>query len=443
MPGFFRRSSAPVEEDIVYTAPSTSLHAVADFPSLTHGYCPSGTMHVTKKRDATIPGSPRTKVIQISYDIPPGQQKPYHPNGGLRYSNDVNPRIAYLPNDDDGRRLLKRLKAAWKCGFTFKVGRSQTSGNDNVVTWDAVPHKTQLAPGSYGYPDPNYIGDCHAALDNLGIPSDPDKPPPSLIPATIGIVASPTATSALPVAQAIAVPSPIPTPSSLQASLPRPTAFPETIEYMAPPFLSASASISEAFEVPLTPVPGDCTICQDSLMGGDPVLLLAGCHHAFHQDCIDECFNKTDLRCPTCKTPVGEPQGKCPSGTMRISKGPQQCPGYMGAKTIVISYELPSGTQLPYHPKPGMRYGGDDRTAYLPDNEDGLRVLARLRYAWTHGLTFMVGRSVTRGVDDVVVWTSIHHKTSIHGGSHGFPDPTYISNVNDSLDALHVPRTSF
>ena len=46
---------------------------------------------------------------------------------------------------------------------------------------------------------------------------------------------------------------------------------------------------------------------------------------------------------------------------------------------------------------------------------------------------------MTTGMTDQVIWTSIHHKTSLHGGIHGFPDPNYIFNVNGELDALGVP----
>ena len=46
---------------------------------------------------------------------------------------------------------------------------------------------------------------------------------------------------------------------------------------------------------------------------------------------------------------------------------------------------------------------------------------------------------MTTGIPNQVTWTSIHHKTSLHGGIHGFPDPNYISNVNTELDNLGVP----
>jgi len=42
-----------------------------------------------------------------------------------------------------------------------------------------------------------------------------------------------------------------------------------------------------------------------------------------------------------------------------------------------------------------------------------------------------VGRSVTTGLDNQVVWNGIHHKTSMSGGAanFGYPDPTYFNRV--------------
>ena len=58
----------------------------------------------------------------------------------------------------------------------------------------------------------------------------------------------------------------------------------------------------------------------------------------------------------------------------------QQCdhytlPGYSGCGSIVISYNIPGGWQGPQHPNPGQRYTGTQRTAYLPDNQEGREVL--------------------------------------------------------------------
>merc|ERR1712176_531392 len=106
------------------------------------------------------------------------------------------------------------------------------------------------------------------------------------------------------------------------------------------------------------------------------------------------------------------------------------------------TYSIPSGIQQSYHENPGLRYGGTYRVAYLPDNYDGRSLLLRLKYAFLHGLIFTIGTSLTTGANNVVTWTSIHHKTSLHGGVHGFPDENFIYNCNCELDAVGVPKNT-
>ena len=68
------------------------------------------------------------------------------------------------------------------------------------------------------------------------------------------------------------------------------------------------------------------------------------------------------------------------------------------------------------HPNPGKPYSGTHRTAYLPDTKDGRQVLKLLKRAFDAKLLFTIGRSVTTGVENVVTWNDVHHKTSTHGG---------------------------
>lgn len=68
------------------------------------------------------------------------------------------------------------------------------------------------------------------------------------------------------------------------------------------------------------------------------------------------------------------------------------------------------------HPKPGQSYYGTSRTAYLPNNAEGQKVLRLLREAFNRRLVFTIGQSRTTGCDDVVTWNDIHHKTYTHGG---------------------------
>jgi deltex-like protein len=125
---------------------------------------------------------------------------------------------------------------------------------------------------------------------------------------------------------------------------------------------------------------------------------------------------------------------------MHIQVVHEICPGFESStKSLRIDYSIPEGKQASYHDNPGKWYNTTTRTAFLPNNPDGRQLLSRLKYAWMHGMTFTIGTSLTTGQSDSVVWTSIHHKTTLHGGSHGFPDPSYISRCNQDLTALGVP----
>lgn len=63
----------------------------------------------------------------------------------------------------------------------------------------------------------------------------------------------------------------------------------------------------------------------------------------------------------------------------------------------------------------GQPYKGTRRTAYLPDNHEGRRILELLRKAFDDGIVFTVGKSTTTGRDNVVTWNDIHHKTELIG----------------------------
>jgi deltex-like protein len=260
-----------------------------------------------------------------------------------------------------------------------------------VVIWSKIPHKTSLHGGPFGWPDPHYFTTCNASLDAL-----------------------------------------------------HHTVSKECISYFAPQSLSTNDAISSALRPPPTAsMDGDCAICFDSLAHGHGTLeMIQGCNHVFHGHCIERSLS-LEPKCPICRLPVGEPKGRSPSGTMSIELTKKNFPGAASTcekvKAISITYHIPSGTQLPYHENPGTSYEGTTREAYLPDSANGRRLLTRLKYAWTHGLTFRVGTSLTTGQHNVVTWTSIHHKTCLNGGPYGFPDANYITNCNGSLDALFVP----
>ncbi|GFH49953.1 hypothetical protein CTEN210_06429 [Chaetoceros tenuissimus] len=213
--------------------------------------------------------------------------------------------------------------------------------------------------------------------------------------------------------------------------------------YNAPDHLADSSPIDEIGSLPICKYDykHECPICLDKLGSNTSILrsLPCTCIHIFHHDCIRKSL-KVSPRCPTCQAWVRKPQGKSPGGTMRITIIPDKCSGYL-EDTIVIHYQINSGYQKQYHSNPFAYHYGKDVKAYLPNNDDGKKLLKRLKYAFEHGLTFTVGTSLTTGLHNQCTWASIHHKTSLSGGTgrHGYPDVSYFLNCNEELDGLGVP----
>ncbi|XP_060557380.1 uncharacterized protein LOC132717825 [Ruditapes philippinarum] len=183
-----------------------------------------------------------------------------------------------------------------------------------------------------------------------------------------------------------------------------------------------------------------CSICRDSHTNPKT---LKKCSHSFCTDCIDEYF-KIKPECPNCFVAYGVIKGNQPEGYMSDSISKVKLPGYEQYNTIVVSYGFSDGTQTSEHPNPGQQYHGTSRTAYLPNCPEGQKVLKLLKASFKRRLTFTIGRSRTTGCDNVVTWNDIHHKTSTSGGQEnfGYPDPTYLTRVQQELAAKGVTEES-
>jgi deltex-like protein len=186
----------------------------------------------------------------------------------------------------------------------------------------------------------------------------------------------------------------------------------------------------------------DCPICIEDLAFRSDVVRIVKCGHHYHKACLEQALAVCN-KCPTCRAVLGEPTGTCPFGRMKIiSSTSMQCGGFEDVGTIELEYRIYSGIQSSEHENPGHPFKGTSRTAYVPCNRQGKDLVKRLRYAFRRGLTFHIGTSLTSGISGVVCWASIHHKTSIDGGCHGWPDPSYFDNCNEELDRLAVPKAS-
>jgi Deltex C-terminal domain len=189
----------------------------------------------------------------------------------------------------------------------------------------------------------------------------------------------------------------------------------------------------------LSQMPADC--CNICLKQGDeaaPLVHLDGCQHAFHESCLAQ-FSPT--ACVACWRGLGYHGlvGKMPSGVMTVRRLVSRiCSDYESTTSIQILYTIPRDVQETYHPNPGTMHNAVELVAFLPDTVQAHNLLARLKYAFRHGLTFHVTNKNT------VVPSSIPHKRKREGGPEkdGFPDPDYFDRCNRQLDALCVPIAS-
>ncbi|XP_072469908.1 E3 ubiquitin-protein ligase DTX3L [Notamacropus eugenii] len=116
-----------------------------------------------------LPGYTSCDTIQILYEMKGGIQTEDHPNPGKFYAG--TSRMAYLPDNKEGRQVLNLLKRAFDQRLIFTIGQSRTTGNENVITWNDIHHKTQIygGPSNFGYPDPDYLKRVKMELKAKGI----------------------------------------------------------------------------------------------------------------------------------------------------------------------------------------------------------------------------------------------------------------------------------
>ncbi|NWV96005.1 DTX3L ligase, partial [Machaerirhynchus nigripectus] len=129
---------------------------------------PEGKMSATQ-HPFSLPGHPNCGTIEINYFMEGGIQTSSHPNPGQHYR--PTHRRAYLPDNEEGREILQLLRRAFNQKLIFTVGQSRTTGEQSVITWNDIHHKTAIegGPTHFGYPDPSYLQRVRSELKAKGI----------------------------------------------------------------------------------------------------------------------------------------------------------------------------------------------------------------------------------------------------------------------------------
>ncbi|XP_034028638.1 E3 ubiquitin-protein ligase DTX3L [Thalassophryne amazonica] len=114
-----------------------------------------------------LPGFPNDDTLQINYELPDGIQTKKHPHPGQPYGG--LQLCAYLPENREGRHLLKLLEKAFRQELLFTV-ITNTKGQD-VMTTTSIPLKTQRSKGNTieSYPDQDYLKTLRKILKEKGI----------------------------------------------------------------------------------------------------------------------------------------------------------------------------------------------------------------------------------------------------------------------------------
>lgn len=132
-----------------------------------HGNMPSSSMVIKRSPNIHCRGFGDVGSIVVEYKLPFSVQKVFHSNPGPTRGGRPCRTVAYLPDNDDGLQLLKRLQVAFSRGLTFYVGPEIEYQHTKMkpLIW-AISHKT----AGFHFPDPTCFANCHKELDALGVP---------------------------------------------------------------------------------------------------------------------------------------------------------------------------------------------------------------------------------------------------------------------------------
>ncbi|KAL9972368.1 hypothetical protein ACROYT_G018653 [Oculina patagonica] len=135
-------------------------------PDLLRANQPPGQM-MWKKYEDSLPGYEGYGTIVVTYIFYDGFQSAEHPSPGESYTGMSC--IAYFPDTQEGRHVLKLLHKAFDARLVFTVSKSASDGTGHVVINGIELKTTAKGDARNGYPDGGYLSRVKVQLAAKGI----------------------------------------------------------------------------------------------------------------------------------------------------------------------------------------------------------------------------------------------------------------------------------
>lgn len=135
------------------------------------GYQPNtdGSKMTTQILPTHLPGHDNCGTISIQFVIKGGIQTMSDPLPGDHFP-DYNFNT-YLPDNGEGRELLRLLELAWNRGLLFRIGYSLETKKTNRIIPNGIEMKIRTDGGiqNRGYPDVSYMSRLKSDLLEIGV----------------------------------------------------------------------------------------------------------------------------------------------------------------------------------------------------------------------------------------------------------------------------------
>lgn len=131
------------------------------------GNMPNGVMSIYAHASTHLPGYESYGTIEMIFAFPSGFQDDSHPHPFHPYKGDQ--RVAYLPDNPEGRRVMNLFRLAWERKLLFSIGYSVSRGCDDCIIFNGIHMKTSVGTDQHGWPDPTYLTRVTQELADKGV----------------------------------------------------------------------------------------------------------------------------------------------------------------------------------------------------------------------------------------------------------------------------------